>query len=135
MNRLLERLGATAARHPWRVIATWAILAVIVVGVGAAANGAFNNSASIPGSQSARATSRLQRDFPARAGANQQVVFKARTGTLDGPTVQAAITASLQAAGRLHDVGTVTAPGPGSVSADHTTALATLSYTEPASQL
>src|SRR5438270_3743292 len=137
MTSRLDRLGRAAARHPWRAIAAWVLLAVALVVAGSAAGGEYNDNYKIPGVQSQAAIDRLQADFPAAAGStNSQVVFHAPTGTLAGPKDQAAIAASLAAVQQLpHTVGLVP-PAPGrTVSADGTTGFATVAFSVSAVDL
>ena len=85
MSGFLERLGRSCARHPWRTIGTWILLAV-VVGVLAANASGYSESFTIPGTESQRATDLLKERFPAQAGATAQVVLHSTDGALtDAP--------------------------------------------------
>ena len=46
MQRTLERLGRTTARHPWLTIVVWIFAAVALLGVARASGGAFVNECS-----------------------------------------------------------------------------------------
>ena len=59
MSRFLHRLGGSAARHPWRVVAAWAAAAVVVLGLAGAFGGALNDDYTIPGTSSQRANDLL----------------------------------------------------------------------------
>ena len=56
MWQTLARLGGSAARHPWRVITMWLVVAVVVPsGPPTAAGGKTTDSMSVPGLDSPRA--------------------------------------------------------------------------------
>ena len=48
MSRLLYRLGHGSAAHPWRTIAAWLGVAVIVVGLGSAFGGEPQDDYDVP---------------------------------------------------------------------------------------
>ncbi len=81
MTRALYRLGRGAARHPWRVIAVWIVLAVGVVGLNRSVGGETTDDFRLPGTESQQAIDLLDTRFPARAGASGQVVFHAADDT------------------------------------------------------
>jgi RND superfamily putative drug exporter len=137
MTSLLNRLGAAAARHPWRAIAAWVLIAVALVVGGSAAGGEYNDNYKVPGVQSQAAIDRLQADVPAAAGStNNQIVFHAPTGTLTSPQNQVAVAGSLAAVQKLPHVVGVVPPTPGrTVSADGTTGFATVAFGVPAVDL
>src|SRR5436305_8158784 len=137
MTSLLDRLGRAAARHPWRAITAWVLIAVALVAAGSAAGGEYNDNYRAPGVQSQAANDRLKADFPAVAGStNNQIVFHARTGTLTSPQNQAAIAASLAPVQKLPHVVGVVPPTPGrTMSADGTTGFATVAFDVPAVDL
>src|SRR5947209_2877198 len=137
MTSVLNRLGRAAARHPWRAIAAWVLIAVALVVGGSAAGGEYNDNYKVPGVQSQTALDRLQADFPAAAGStNNQIVFHAPTGTLASPQNQAAIASSLAAVQKLPHVVGVVPPTPGrTVSADGRTGFATVAFDVPAVDL
>jgi RND superfamily putative drug exporter len=137
MSSVLNRLGRGAARHPWRAIAAWVLIAVALVVAGSVAGGEYNDNYKVPGVQSQAANDRLQADFPGVAGStNNQIVFHAPTGTLTSPQNQAAIAASLAAVQKLPHVVGVVPPTPGStVSKDGSTGFATVAFDIPAVDL
>ena len=55
MTRALYRLGRGAARHPWRVIAIWVVLAVGVVGLNRSVGGDTTDDFRLPGTESQQA--------------------------------------------------------------------------------
>ena len=137
MGSHLDRLGKAAARHPWRAIVAWTLIAIAFVAVGRAAGGEYNDNYKIPGVQSQAAIDRLQADFPSAAGStNNQIVFHVSTGTLANPRSQEAIAASLAAVQKLPHVVGVVPPTPGStLSPTGVTGFATVAFGVPAVDL
>jgi RND superfamily putative drug exporter len=109
MSGFLERLGNRCARHPWRTIGVWILLAVVIGGLAASAKG-YSDDFTIPGTESQRATDLLKERFPAQAGATAQVVLRTRDGQLTAPAATQAIDASLARVRRLPGVTTVVSP-------------------------
>ena len=94
MSGFLERLGRWCARHPWRTIGAWVLLAIVVGGLAGTAKG-YSDNFTIPGTESQHATDLLKERFPAQAGATAQVVLHSRSGALTDPEHAAAIEAAL----------------------------------------
>jgi putative drug exporter of the RND superfamily len=110
------------------VLALWLIAVIGFFGVSQLTGSAFSNSASLPGTDSARALQVLTRNFPAQAGDSDQIVVQARHGTLHSPDAKTAVTSMLTRVARLPDVRSVAspyAPG-GQISRDGTIGLATV---------
>ncbi|MBN9151187.1 MAG: MMPL family transporter [Micrococcales bacterium] len=82
MATLLYRLGRFSFQRPWRVIATWLVLLVAILGGGFALGGQSQESFVIPGTESQQALDRLEAVFPEVAGANAEVVLVAPAGHL-----------------------------------------------------
>lgn len=81
MAELLYRLGRTAARRVWAVLAAWAAVGVavgIAFGVGA---GTLSDSIDIPGTPTAEVTERLQSEFPEASGGSGSVVATTTDGS------------------------------------------------------
>jgi RND superfamily putative drug exporter len=109
MSSFLERLGRSSARHPWRTIGAWVLLAVIV-GIGAVNAKGYSESFTIPGTESQHATDLLKERFPAQAGATAQVVLHNPNGALTDVRAAAAIDASLAQVQRIPGVTAVVSP-------------------------
>ena len=124
MSRFLHRLGGSAARHPWRVIAAWLAAAVLLVGLAASFGGALNDDYVIPGTSSQRAYDLLREEFPAFSGADAHVVVHAAAGEV----APADLATAEQ---RLADVDHVSQVAPALVSRDGATALIGLQYDIP----
>ena len=94
MSHALYRLGCFAARRPWRVIATWLLLAVVVIGTSAGFGRKLEDSFSAPGLDSSTALDLLTAARSDAAGPTAQVVVAPKDGTtfFDSPTAVAALT-------------------------------------------
>ncbi|MFF8264169.1 MMPL family transporter [Streptomyces virginiae] len=74
LSRALLRLGASAARHPWRVIAAWLIAATLAVLAAVAFGGRTADSMTAPGLDSQRAAELIERAGTGQEGMTAQVV-------------------------------------------------------------
>jgi putative drug exporter of the RND superfamily len=135
MSRFLYRLGRSSSRHRRWVVAAW-VLAVIGLFVGGkVAGGELQDTFSVPGVESQKATDLLRASFPTQAGGSAQVVFHTPDGTLSDPDNAAAMASALDAIATLDHV---VVPPPSATlrtSADDTIALATVRYDADAQSL
>ncbi len=99
MWQTLSRLGGSAARHPWRVITLWLLVAGLAVGAAAAAGGKTTDSLSVPGLDSEQAAVLLRSAGSDQAGMTAQVVVTPRdaAGTFFEPGPARTALARLQA--------------------------------------
>ncbi|MFJ5712324.1 MMPL family transporter [Streptomyces sp. NPDC093105] len=74
LSKALLRLGASAARHPWRVIAAWLVAATLVVLAAVAFGGRTADSMTAPGLDSQRAAELIERAGTGQEGMTAQVV-------------------------------------------------------------
>lgn len=74
LSKALLRLGASAARHPWRVIAAWLIAATLAVLAATAFGGRTADSMTAPGLDSQRAAELIERAGTGQEGMTAQVV-------------------------------------------------------------
>ncbi|WP_217213845.1 MMPL family transporter [Streptomyces sp. AC550_RSS872] len=74
LSKALMRLGASAARHPWRVIAAWLIAATLAVLAAVAFGGRNADSMTAPGLDSQRAAELIERAGTGQEGMTAQVV-------------------------------------------------------------
>jgi putative drug exporter of the RND superfamily len=114
--------------HRKAVLAGWLIALIGFFAVGQAVGSVYNQSDSLPGTDSAKALSVLQANYPAQAGDSDQIVVQARQGTLRSPADETAVTSMLARVAQLPHVRSVTSPyGPGGqISRDGTIGLATV---------
>jgi RND superfamily putative drug exporter len=139
MPTVLHRLGRFAFRHRRSVLALWlaVVAAVVACTVAFGGSGKFDNTFSIPGSESQQALDRMKTDFPTSSGTSAQIVFTAPSGQkVTDPTETAAIRAALHAASSAPQVARVISPFDAhTVSPDGTTAVAQVQYEVPSSGL
>ncbi|MFB7341569.1 MMPL family transporter [Streptomyces hydrogenans] len=74
LSKALLRLGAGAARHPWRVIAAWLVAATLAVLAAVAFGGRTADSMTAPGLDSRRAAELIERAGTGQEGMTAQVV-------------------------------------------------------------
>ncbi|MFC8953546.1 MMPL family transporter [Streptomyces sp. NPDC057101] len=74
LSKALLRLGASAARHPWRVIAAWLVAATLAVLAAVAFGGRNADSMTAPGLDSQRAAELIERTGTGQEGMTAQVV-------------------------------------------------------------
>jgi RND superfamily putative drug exporter len=140
-----ERLGAVTrmarwcVRHRGRTLLAWIVALVAVGAVSSAVGTRAATDFSLGATESQRAQDVLGRDFPARAGDVDQIVFRARTGRITDSDVRSRIAPALAQIARLRHVASVTSPyGPGgtdAISRDGRTAFATVTFDEQAADL
>jgi RND superfamily putative drug exporter len=100
MSRLLYRVGHSAGRHPWRVLAVWLLIAVGAFVLNGAVGGAANDTFSLPGAEAQAGADKLTKQFPAQSVYSSQVVLHAD----EGLTTASAERAVAEAAEGLADV-------------------------------
>ena len=131
MNRTVRRIGDTSARHPWKTLGAWAVLAVVMTALTATVGGTLADDFSAPGSESAAAMELLEERFPAAAGGGALAVFAvADDERLDD--VRPAVTAALSGVEQAAHVADV---GPLQTSPDGRTAFAEITLDVPAAEL
>ncbi len=74
LSKALSRLGGSAARHPWRVIAAWLLAAALAVVAAIAFGGRTADSMTAPGLDSGRAAELIERAGTGQEGMTAQVV-------------------------------------------------------------
>ena len=107
---MLHRLGSSAARHRWRFVVAWAVVAIAVLAWNKAEGGHTRDVFTIPGSETQEALEILERDFPEASGDSATVVFAVDAGTVRDPRPQAGISKSIAELGKLPDVSSVPDP-------------------------
>jgi RND superfamily putative drug exporter len=79
--------------HRKTVLAVWLIALVACLAIGRSAGSTYAKSLSLPGTGSNRAQAVLEADFPVQAGESDQIVVRAKRGTLRTPAVEATVRA------------------------------------------
>jgi putative drug exporter of the RND superfamily len=130
MSHVLYRIGNFAGRHPWRVIGAWIVTAVAIFMLNSSQGGEYDETFSLPGSESQAAADAIQERFPQETLYSSNVIFHSEDG-LTGPATKVAIE---QAVEKLSDGAHVIAvsnpygPRGPTVSADGRTAFATVGF-------
>ena len=130
MSAFLFRLGRNCARHPFRVLGVWLIVAVAVLAVSSQRGGTFNDNFRIPGAESQKAADVLSVRFPTQSGATGRIVFHSAT-PLDDSAPRSAIDQTRHALAAGHDVTGVSDPfgrGSQAISSDRRTAYVDVQY-------
>jgi RND superfamily putative drug exporter len=92
----LARWARACATHPWRVIAGWIGIVVLLVALVATVGGSLRDEFEIPGSDTQRATDLIEAEFASEQGGVLNLVFAAPQGErLDTPDRRAAIEAAI----------------------------------------
>jgi putative drug exporter of the RND superfamily len=131
MSRLLHRWGRAAARHPWRMIGAWLIIAIAVLALQSTVGGETSDDFTIPGTEAQHGVDLLRDRFPSEGGVSGRVVFADPDGDITDPAARAAIAETLARISVGEEVLAVTDPfdpSTGSVSADGRVAFATVRY-------
>src|SRR3954464_5517376 len=126
------RLARLCNRHRWRTFGAW-LLALVAIQVVASSVGVKEiSSFRLPGTESQRAYDLLADHFPAAKGDTDQIVYRAKTGTLNDPANKQAIAASLKKVAANGDVASVASPFEqgGQVTKDGRIGVASLVYKE-----
>lgn len=80
MSTFLYALGRRAYRTPWRFIAAW-LLIFVLIGAGVAAfSKDFDNDFTLPGSEAQTALDSMKSTFPEAAGVSASVIVVADDG-------------------------------------------------------
>jgi putative drug exporter of the RND superfamily len=117
--------------HRRIVVVAWIVAAVGIFAVSSSVGKKNASDFTLPGTGSQQAANLLTSRFPAQAGDADQIVFHARTGTLNDDADRATIGATLARVARLPHVTGVVDPyaaGAHSISRDGTIAFATVSF-------
>ena len=128
---MLARIGGWCFRHPWRVVAAWVAVVVLVFGAVAAIGSTFDASFDIPDSEARRGFDALDAHFGGfGSGTSGSIVFRSETG-IDDPAVRTPMEAMFAEVAQIEGV-IVSSPyaGPESatqISGDRRVAFAALS--------
>jgi len=88
----LARWARACATHPWRVIAGWIGIVVVLIALVSTVGGSLRDEFEIPGSDAQKATDLLESQFSSEQGSVLNIVFAAPAGErLDTPARKAAI--------------------------------------------
>ncbi|HEU4545518.1 MAG TPA: MMPL family transporter, partial [Microlunatus sp.] len=120
MSTFLYALGHAVARHRWRALVVWVLLAGVCFGVASVAKGALVNDYTIPGTESQHGIDTLDERFPQASGTTGQLVFESTSGPITDH--QAPIENQIKAIEKVKHVSSVDDPfasgAVGTISAD-----------------
>ena len=134
---MLRALATFSVRHRFLVLATWLIVVAGVLFAGQSYGGSFSNDLSLQDSDSQQAYDALREKFPEMSGDGMQVVIHDQDG-VDQGRVRAAVEAAVADVNDQPGVASAASPygpGPQMVSADGTTAVATVRFDERAADI
>src|SRR5947209_5772755 len=131
MDSRFVRLARACNRHRWRTFFAWVLALVLIQGIASGVGVKKISSFRLPGTESQRAYDLLAAHFPGAKGDTDQIVFKARSGSLRDPATKARINATLGRVSKAPSVGSVDSPfSPrGQITRDGRIGVATLNYT------
>src|ERR1700722_2598869 len=118
-------VGGAAARHPWRTVAAWLILIVVLFGLKTAFGGQFQDNFTVPGAPSQAGADFLRASFPPMSSADARVVIHAAADRRVDPAVLTEVRGDLA---RLPGVSEV---APALLSRGGDTALIDVQYSVP----
>jgi putative drug exporter of the RND superfamily len=124
--------------HRRIVVAVWIVATIGVFAVSSSVGKKTASDFTLPGTGTQHAVDLLKSEFPAQAGDADQVVFHARTGTLNDAADRAAIAKTLALVARQRHVTSVISPyaaGAHAISRDGTIAFATINFDQRADVL
>src|SRR3954468_3879627 len=126
------RLARVCNRHRWRTFLAWLAALVVIHVVASSVGVKAISSCRLPGTESQRSYALLADHFPAAKGDSDQVVFKAREGTLRDNQNRLAVDAALHEVGTKDSVQRVDGPfsAGGRITKDGRIGVATITYKE-----
>jgi RND superfamily putative drug exporter len=136
---LLTRVSSWSFKHRWATVILWIAALFLLQAVAGSKGPDFNNSFSLPGTESNEALDLLKAQDPDRAGDTAEIVFEAEQG-VDDPAVQEQVEALFASAAEVDHVVGVTSPydeasGGQQVSEDGTIAFARVQFDEDGGSL
>ncbi|WOX15412.1 MMPL family transporter [Streptomyces sp. N50] len=114
------------------VVLLWLGMLIGLAALSQGAGSAYNNSFSLPNTESTRALNLLKSSFPAQAGDSDTVVWHVKTGSVRDSATKTRMTGTLDKISKLSEVSDVTSPydpqGAAQISKDGRTAYAQVNF-------
>jgi len=133
------RLTRWCIAHSRRVLVTWVAVVVVITALAGVVGRHYATSFTLPGTESQRASDLLRREFRAQSGDVDTIVFRVSRGTVDSPTVRAAMIPLLARVRAEPHVAALLSPystrGSVEISPNRMTAFATINYDKRANLL
>ncbi|WP_405614758.1 MMPL family transporter [Streptomyces sp. NBC_01508] len=129
----MSRLAHWCFLHRRAVVAGWLLVLVVTVALSQSIGSKYNESVSLPGTDSQAAVNLLTDNFPAASGESDQIVIEATGGaTVRSDSVQQPVTAALTKVAAIPGVASVVSPyspqGAAQISEDGGVAFAGVSW-------
>ena len=135
----MRTLAHLTTRHPKSVMALWLLVLVAVIGTWQTVGSSYSTNFSLSGTDSQTANDLLQHAFPQQAGDSDQIVLRARTGSLTRGADKSSTQAMLKRVTALPHVASVSSPyakgGSDQISRDGKIAFATVLFDQSATKL
>src|SRR5215217_5156076 len=90
------RLARICVAHPWRTFGVWLLALILVQGIASSVGTKKISSFRLPGTESQRAYDLLAEHFPAAKGDTDQIVYRARGGSLEDTANRSRIESSIK---------------------------------------
>ncbi len=130
----MKSLGRIAFRRKYIVIAIWLVAFIAISGASQSIGSKFNDSFTLKGTDSTAGYDLLSKALPAQSGADVQIVFKAKSGTVNDPAIKSAMEKVFTSARAIKTVGDIASPYDpmhmNQVSPDGTIAYASVTYSK-----
>lgn len=133
----MRSVASWSFRHRRLVVIGWLVLVAALFGLSRASGSAYDNSFSLPHTQSTDALNLLKANAPAESGDTEQIVIASEGGSaLTDPAVKSQANGLFAKLAGLPDVSGISSPyaatGTDQMNADHTIAFAILTYSKSA---
>ncbi len=126
-------------RHKFWVIGAWVALLIGLVAIAQGVKSNYDNSFSLPGTDSTTAQNLLAKAVPAQAGDSDTIVWQVSHGTVRDATVTTRMSTVLKRISTMPEVAAVVSPygphGAAQISKDGRTAYATVNFTKQSNSL
>jgi RND superfamily putative drug exporter len=110
MTGLLYRLAGFCVRHRFTVLAMWLLVTVVLVGVSRSVGDDTNDSLTLPGTDSQRATDSLASPFPDQANGSSPIVLHVDNGKLSDSKYATAVKQATADLAKTPYVASATSP-------------------------
>ena len=128
----MSNLARWCFRHRWPVIAAWVVLLASLAMLSQTVKSSYDNSFSLPGTESTTAQQLLEQAVPAQSGDSDTIVWHVSQGTVRDRAVQSRVNSMLAG---VREVPEVTGVLPGQISRDGRTQYATVDFAKQANDL
>jgi RND superfamily putative drug exporter len=135
---MMLRLARLTMAHRRLVVVAWIAAAIGVLAVSSTVGSRVSGNFTLPGTDSQRALDLLQQRFPAQAGDSDQIVFRARSGSITDRSARQTVNATIARVDQLPHVSGVVSPyekQAHAISRNGRIAFATVAFDERANEL